>query len=335
VAIAELRGTGMPVMRMRHRGALHAGCGVATVRAAGRSIALRIVSGLRALDGAGALRARSCGPPVALPGGPQRVDVADGPFRVDLLRLRSPATVAMPAPPAAGRVVAPGTIHRASVSGVRVAVARPGWLVLGESYDRGWQATCDGHSLGAPAIVDGFANGWRVQPGCHAVRFVYGPQRSALLLEIGSALACLLLLALLLVRRPPATAAVPGEPLAAADRPARVALGRAAALGLAAGVVLGFVLSIRAGVAIAAVTTIVLWAGVGARRLTLAAGALLALGVPAAYLLTSVHNHGGWDFNYPVERIAGHWLAIAALVLLLGAVVRTLAARRSSIAERP
>ena len=43
-----------------------------------------------------------------------------------------------------------GRIERSSVDDVRVALDGPSWLVLGQSYNRGWEATCDGRSLGAP-----------------------------------------------------------------------------------------------------------------------------------------------------------------------------------------
>ena len=38
------------------------------------------------------------------------------------------------------------------------------WMVLGQSFNRGWHATADGKDLGGAQLVDGFANGWRVQP---------------------------------------------------------------------------------------------------------------------------------------------------------------------------
>src|SRR6185436_3979962 len=42
---------------------------------------------------------------------------------------------------------------------------KPFWLVLGESFNKGWHAEVNGRDLGAPRLVDGIANGWRVDPG--------------------------------------------------------------------------------------------------------------------------------------------------------------------------
>jgi arabinofuranan 3-O-arabinosyltransferase len=43
--------------------------------------------------------------------------------------------------------------------------SEPFWLVVGQSYNRGWQAKADGHDLGPSTLVDGYANGWLVRPG--------------------------------------------------------------------------------------------------------------------------------------------------------------------------
>ena len=52
------------------------------------------------------------------------------------------------------------------------------WLVLGQSHNRGWQATVDGTDLGPPAVVDGFANGWLLPAGAEVdVELRWTPQR--------------------------------------------------------------------------------------------------------------------------------------------------------------
>jgi len=77
----------------------------------------------------------------------------------------------------------------------------------------------------------------------------------------------------------------------------------------------------------------VLWRGVADRVLVLAAGALLAIGVPLAYglaaLLADRGDPGGYDTSYATDRIAGHWLALAALTALGLVLWRTLAAARA------
>jgi arabinofuranan 3-O-arabinosyltransferase len=71
---------------------------------------------------------------------------------------RLPTTVADP--PVAttdeiGRVDARLTITGATA---------PFWLVQGQSWNPGWTATVNGHALGAPVPINGYANGWYVDP---------------------------------------------------------------------------------------------------------------------------------------------------------------------------
>jgi hypothetical protein len=82
----------------------------------------------------------------------------------------------------------------------------PYWLVLGQSLNRGWHAQVDGHDLGAPQLVDGFANGWRIDPhgGTATITLDWTPQRSvwiALAVSILGVLACLGILVGAAVRR--------------------------------------------------------------------------------------------------------------------------------------
>jgi hypothetical protein len=106
--------------------------------------------------------------------------------------------------------------------------------------------------------------------------------------------------------------------------------------GLVAGIVLGFVFAIRAGVVIAPAVALILWRGVSTRVLTAAAGALLVVVVPLLYVLFPGHDHGGYDTDFAVEQLGAHWGAVAAVVLLLLALGRTLStASRPSEGARP
>jgi hypothetical protein len=265
---------------------------------------------------------------LALPASTVRLEIGDGVYRPYWLRLRSPA----PAPLARvaanpGSVTDLGHAGNGRHDGVRVALREPARLVLGESYDRGWRASCDGRSLGAPVVVDGYANGWTAPADCRRVSFAFAPQRVVDWAYALSALVCLLLLGLLALRRPgPVRVVAAPARSEAPEPPSPMALDRAALFGLAAGLVLGFVFARRAGLVIAPAVALLLWRGVGPRALALAAGGLLAL-EPAIYLLFPPEDKGGYNFNYPVALIGAHWVAVAAVVLLGLALGRTLLAR--------
>jgi hypothetical protein len=216
------------------------------------------------------------------------------------------------------------------VRNVRLDLARPAWLVLAQSYDPAWRATCDGRSLGPSRPAAAYANGWRAPAGCAAVTFTYAPDRPVRLAMLASGAACLLLLALLVIRRRPATvaAAPAGWDVAAADRPDRRGWRAAARAGLLAGLVAAALIALRAGPLVAVAVALVVRYGVGARPLILAAAALLGVAVPAVQLIALPRDRGGYYFGYATELVAAHWVAVAALVALAVALWRTVSARR-------
>jgi arabinofuranan 3-O-arabinosyltransferase len=359
VAIGELRGAGVPRVAVPRAGPLRGGagrgrCGDLSGTLGGSAFALRVAGTVQDLDAGAALRATACGPAVALPAGRVVLRVpGGGVLRPLALRLRSPAPAGGSAGGAAGgsaaadasaggRVLDPGRLGRGDVRGVRVEVRRPSWLVLGESYNRGWRAECDGRSLGEPRVVDAFANGWRVSPGCRDVSFSFAPQRAVTWGYAIGGVACLLLLALLLLRArarrrreaeaaAPAAPAAPPRPIPAGDGRRPLPLRHALLAGAAAGAVFGFAFALRAGVAIGPGVALLLWRGASPRLMIGAAGALLAVVVPALYLIFPAPDRGGYSTGYPVEHLGAHWVAVAAFVLLVLALARTLStARRSS-----
>src|SRR5207253_3559727 len=135
---------------------------------------------------------------------------------------------------------------------------------------------------------------WPIEPGCKTARFAFAPQRPVHVIQILSALACLVLLAIALGwrlptrmqrRRRAASAADGGAAApAAADwpdpMPARLPALRAAVAGVVAGGVLAFCFSLRSGLLIAPATAFVLWRGIPAKPLAVAGGLLLAIVVP-------------------------------------------------------
>jgi len=294
------------------------------------------------------LRARSCGPAVALPAEEATLVSPAGLLRADLLRLSSATPNPLPPPASPGRVLDPGGDGRGKRDGVRVALTDPAWLVLAESFNRGWQAECDGRDLGEPQPVDGFANGWRAPRDCQDVDFDFAPQRT---MDIGfalSAIACAALLALFAVGAVRRRGQVSGADVlatpearteidfsdasrresrphagesAADDR--RAPLRWALAIGVAAGLAGAFLFALRAGVVIGPAVALLLWRGVGPAVLALIAGVLTAVVLPAIYLLFPPDDAGGFNSEFAADLTGAHWVADAVWVLFAVAVALT------------
>lgn len=341
VGIGEVEGTGMPGLRAPAGGAVRLPCGAASLAVAGRTVALGGRVARSTLVSGAPLRLRGCGAPVDVPAGTVRVVGGTAPVRVDRVALVSgaPAGAAV----AVGRVIDPGRQQGSTRDGVRVAVDRPAWLVLGESYDRFWRASCDGRDLGAPAPMQGYANGWRVDRGCRAVRFWYAPQRAADVGAIISLAACAALLGVALAGfgrrrrrgdRDTREAATTVAHLPQPRTPARLTLSRALMVAALVAAPLGLAFGLRAGVVALPALAVVLWRGVADRALGALAGVLLAGAVPAIYVvvaLTSRHHRvGGNSTEYALDRVAAHWVALAALVAVGVVLVRTLAQLRAA-----
>jgi hypothetical protein len=173
-----------------------------------------------ATEATGGLSITPCGEPLALAAGRHEIVAAPGSATgvdVDQLVLSS-AAGGGPADDPGARLGAPPP-----TSGARVRVVDSGptafdlrvrsdgspfWLVLGQSLSDGWELrTAGGRSLGSPRLVDGFANGWLVDPatsGTLHLELRWTPQRFVwwgLGLSVLAVLACLALLVVTWRRR--------------------------------------------------------------------------------------------------------------------------------------
>jgi hypothetical protein len=352
VGIASITGLdGLPAIAGARPGpTFTAGCGTVALRVGGAVMALRVHGARSAFAAGQPLAASSCGAPVALGAGQQLLAVSPGAFAVDELRLESPAPAAGAAPAGGvadrSAVLDSGVAGRGSYDDVRVRIAAPSWLVLGEGYNRGWEAFCGGHSLGAPTPIDGYANGWPVGSHCRDVRFAFAPNRLAELGYVASGvggIVCVLLIAVALWRPRPrprprrrrrrCRAGAPPSPLAPPagvvddDPPGRRPAARALRAAVPAALVFGFVFGIIPGVVAAPAIFLVAWRGIGARALTLAAAGLLAVVVPVLYLIHTGGEAGGNHFGYAMAHLGAHYVGVAALGLLAAALWRSLPRR--------
>lgn len=359
VGIAELRAAGLPRLQVPRSGRVALTCGAASVivrpwvsGVAGSTPAPGAVRArlggrvsLRALDAGRPLRLEGCGT-VPIGAGPHEVSGATGRLVVNTLSLAAPApggVLTIPGP--GGRVVKPGHPDGSGLSGLRVTAGGPSWLVLGESYSRGWRAECDGRDLGAPVPLQGYANGWRLAaPGCRTLDLHFGPEgtvRAALWLSGLGGLLMLVLLGRGMLARRRADAAeaagtgVPAAPTAFPDLPTppplRLPARQALAAGAALALVVGFVFALRAGAVAGPLAALLLWRGATVRALVSAAGALLLVVVPAIYAGKVALDGRGlpFDTTYATDRLAAHWVAVGAFVLLALAAGRLLSTARS------
>jgi arabinofuranan 3-O-arabinosyltransferase len=333
VAISGVQIPGLRPPHPRRRGRFATGCGALTVTAAGHKATAAVSGTLQQLDAGAPLALRSCGraPLLPLTAGGTLVTAAPGPvMRPDHIRLSSPPPAGpLPAavdPRPTAAIVNPGTARDGMRDRVRLRVRAPSWLVLGESYSRGWQAWCGPaggieRSLGAPVMTDGYANGWPVGRDCQEARFALAPQKLAdasyWLSVVGGGVLLLAIAAEVLVRRrrrvdlAPPSVWVPSPP----DPVRRLALRGALIAGLVSAPVAGFFFAWRAGAVLGLAVFVLLLLGINARRLIgLAVLALVAIIV--AYLAYPSPDAGGFYFPYALHYITLHWVGVGVVCAL-------------------
>ena len=344
VAIREVVVNGMSAQVIPREGRFETPCGETSVQSIDGSVPLKVDGTIAELDRGQPLRLSTCGSATSLPlnAGPNTIVAPPGSMmRIDHLALDS-APPKAPIRPTAATAISP-TLDSQGFAHVRFA--GPGWLVRGESFSKGWAATCgptreDQRPLGPPQVLDGFASGWPVDSWCRYGKFTFAPQAEANNAYTVSAVATVVLLAALIFaamrnRRRRIVGGGDLEPLMppqapGVDRLAYARRGFAAVAPIVAGSIAAALFALRVGPPVAVMALFLgLW-GVNVRRLYLLAFAALAL-VPLGYVAFLPKNGNGGNFFYGVELIGEHWLATGAVLLAAsGAMLTALRIRWST-----
>ena len=334
------------------------GCRTDLLTVDGRPVGIRLRGTRDQAEGRVGLAVEACGPDaggLTLGAGEHELRTSAGSATgIDVDRLVLESAAATPA----GEVVPAGAAAPAGAAGpeprlevadgdrtsYRVSVrdaSRPFWLVLGQSHNRGWTATRDGRSLGPPQLVNGYANGWYVQPsaqgdtGAIDIRLEWRPQRrvwGALALSAVGVVICVLLVLVDPRRGAPrvirVASAAPelASPLehTGPDRPTtRTRVGATVAAGLGATLVAGVP------------TGLVVAAAVLAALVRPSARWLLTVGSVAAIALAGIYTAGQQlryeylaQFEWPTRFHTAHVLAWLAVTLLAGDALVDVVRRR-------
>jgi arabinofuranan 3-O-arabinosyltransferase len=149
-------------------GRLPAGCRSDLVSVDGVPVPVRLVGATPGALGGGPVAVEACGGPLDLGPGPVRIETAAGRevgVDVDQLVLHAPGSATGAGPGGSAPRVEVLDAGRDRVVVGLTGATGASWLVLGQSFSPGWRArTADGVDLGPPTLVDGFANGWLIDP---------------------------------------------------------------------------------------------------------------------------------------------------------------------------
>ena len=217
VSIAEIGAAGLHVAKPA--ASLPAECRTDLMTIDGKPIGVEVGGSTTAAVARDGLDLRLCGDPVKLSAGTHTLLTARGSktgIDLDRLVLSSAANESAGDPTDAfpgevrttstPRVTVTGegpVAYRLSVSGA--TTGKPFWLVLGQSLSPGWQAKLvGGESLGEPQLVDGYANGWLVNPSSPTmdIELDWTPQNHVWI-GIGVSAVSLLICLLMILRRGP------------------------------------------------------------------------------------------------------------------------------------
>ncbi|HEY6531846.1 MAG TPA: alpha-(1-_3)-arabinofuranosyltransferase family protein, partial [Acidimicrobiales bacterium] len=357
VAIASVDGLGVTPAAMAD--AVDTGCRSDLVAVDGQPVPVRVTGSVADAAAGRALQLLGCGD-LAVAAGDVTIDTAPGSttgLDVDRLALASlPGGTAVPAA-ASGSVddvvAALQPSLPAEQPSVTVTSERPdrvelevtgldeqSWLVFGQSLSDGWTATSpELGDLGGPTLIQGFANGWTLDPATGTVHLTleWGPQKvvwAGVAASLLGVLACLAILLVPLVLRRRRRERAPGPPSdddhpLALDRPDRPG-GRTAALVAGIGIAVfaalnlprdRILLSLALAVGLGVATGLVVRSGRGQTALAWVAPAALA--VAGIYAVLKEWRGGYRSSEWPQIFDPVHVLGIVAVLALAAVAVVT------------
>lgn len=220
------------------------------------------------------------------------------------------------------------------------------WLVLGQSHNDGWEADVAGEgSLGSPTLVDGYANGWLLEPaGKRDISVTWAPQKIVYAGIAVTALAALLCLVLVWRGRRISEAdravsgtAVPALALPSTGEPALRSL-TSRILTVAAAALAGVLLVGPGWGLLLATVTLVAGTTRGGRATVAGTALVLVFLAFLSAIIGQVTDPHVPDFAWANEQELGHRLALSGIILLavdivfgrLGARPETAGSRRGS-----
>lgn len=262
---------------------------------------------------------------------------------VDALRLRSePETIVPATEPGPSTVVTEsGTnSYRVEINGA----AEPFWLVLGQSRSDGWSATVrGGQSLGTPVLIDGFANGWFVDPSVTGTSFTvdiaWTPQRIVWIgLAVSAAwFAGLCLLSAVLLWRRRRAEREPADPTDPVLITTEIENGLQTlpkvAIVVAVTLLSAFVGGLGVAVAMAAIATAQMW--MRRRSLVSTLGVLGAIGgIVVLYTGLQFGRDLPTGVEWPSGFLFAHQLGMAAVLVVVSETISRFFVRRRSRATQ-
>ena len=283
----------------------------------GEPVAVRLIGSRGDALARSELQMVSC-EPISLAAGSHRVDAAGGAqtgFDIDRVVLDSAASSPTPTTPPD-----PDTsVDEQAATSLKLTVGpsdEPTWLVLQQSWNSGWTATAENDDLGAPVLINGYANAWLLPASTTERQIVldWTPQRTmtiALWLSLAAGVIVLALAFGLRRRR--------DEPQDVADgrRVPRLVLG--ICLGLAVVVFAGPLVAIAA-FAIAAATARWRWL---APAVVTACLAIVGVGISALE----------WRYDFPAAPDWPSRFGWASSIIWLAVVTVVVAALRPALAQ--